>query len=58
PVGVVTTPRSDCDLVVTEWGIADLRGQTLAERASRLIAIAHPKFREQLELDAHSRRMR
>ncbi|MDI3327358.1 MAG: acetyl-CoA hydrolase/transferase C-terminal domain-containing protein [Alicyclobacillaceae bacterium] len=46
--GVTTTPRSDVDLVVTEYGIADLRGQSLDERARRLIAIAHPDFRKQL----------
>jgi acyl-CoA hydrolase len=52
--GVVTTPRSDADLIVTEWGAAELRGQTLAERARRMIAIAHPDFREQLEREAHT----
>ncbi len=46
--GVVTTPRSDADLIVTEHGVADLRGVPLAERARRLIAIADPKFRSQL----------
>ena len=45
----VTTSRSDVDLVVTEFGVADLRGQGMRERALRLIAIAHPKFRDQLE---------
>ncbi|MFH1870815.1 MAG: acetyl-CoA hydrolase/transferase C-terminal domain-containing protein [Pseudomonadota bacterium] len=53
PSGVVTTARSDADLVVTEWGVAELRGQPLTERAKRLIAIAHPDFREQLEREAH-----
>jgi len=51
---ITTTPRSDADLVVTEWGAAELRGQTLRERARRMIAIAHPDFREQLERDAHA----
>ncbi|GGE45546.1 acetyl-CoA hydrolase [Agaricicola taiwanensis] len=45
---VVTTPRSDAGYVVTEYGAADLRDQTLAERARRLIAVAHPKFRDEL----------
>lgn len=45
----VTTPRSDADVIVTEWGAAELRGASLAERARRLIAIAHPAFREALE---------
>ena len=50
---VTTTPRSDADLVVTEWGAAELRGQTIPERARRMIAIAHPSFREQLEREAY-----
>ena len=44
----VTTSRNDVDYVVTEYGIAKLKGHTLAERAKALIAIAHPKFREEL----------
>jgi acetyl-CoA hydrolase len=52
--GVTTTPRSDADIVVTEWGAAELRGQTLAERMRRMIAIAHPDFRESLERAAHT----
>jgi acyl-CoA hydrolase len=47
--GVVTTPRAEADCVVTEHGIADLRGRTLAERARALIAIADPGFRAELE---------
>jgi acetyl-CoA hydrolase len=42
----VTCPRSDADIVVTEFGIADLRGCGLHERTRRLLAVAHPKFRE------------
>lgn len=49
PDAVVTTPRSDADLVITENGIADLRGIPLRERATRLIAIADARFRPQLE---------
>lgn len=52
--GPVTTARSDADVIVTEFGAAELKGQTLAERARRLIAIAHPDFRESLERAAHS----
>src|SRR6266849_1729097 len=51
--GPITTARSDTDVVVTEYGAAELRGQTLKERARRMIAIAHPDFREALERDAH-----
>jgi acyl-CoA hydrolase len=47
--GVVTVARSDVDVVITEYGAAELRGKPLSERARRLIAIAHPDFREQLE---------
>ena len=54
PAGVVTTARSDADVFVTEWGFADLRGQPLAERARRMIAIAHPDHREGLERAAQA----
>ncbi|WP_040795740.1 acetyl-CoA hydrolase/transferase family protein [Nocardia higoensis] len=46
--GVVTTARADVDCVVTEHGIAHLRGQPLAERRRRLIAVAAPEFRDDL----------
>lgn len=46
--GTVTVTRSDIDLVVTEWGVADLRHCDLGQRAERLIAIAAPQFREPL----------
>ena len=46
--GIVTTPRSDADVVVTEYGIAELRGRTVSERARQLVAIAHPHFRRAL----------
>ncbi|MCL1808915.1 MAG: hypothetical protein FWG42_03990, partial [Clostridiales bacterium] len=42
---VVTTTRADVQYVVTEYGIANLRGRTLVERAKALINIAHPAFR-------------
>ena len=51
--GPITTARSDTDVIVTEFGAAELRGQTLKERARRMMAIAHPDFRESLERDAH-----
>lgn len=47
--GVVTTPRAEADCVVTEHGVAELKGRTLAERARALIAIADPAFRSKLE---------
>ena len=52
--GPVTTARSDVDVIVSEFGAAELRGQTLAERTRRLIAIAHPDFREELARAAHT----
>ncbi|MEG3143651.1 acetyl-CoA hydrolase/transferase C-terminal domain-containing protein [Sphingomonas sp. RT2P30] len=51
--GPVTTSRSEVDVIVTEFGAAELKGQTLAERTRRLIAIAHPEFREELDRAAH-----
>ena len=45
---VVTTPRTEVNYVVTEYGIAQLWGKSLRERAKALIAIAHPDFREEL----------
>ena len=45
----VTTPRGDADMVVTEYGVADLRGRSLSERVQRLRAIAHPDFRDRLQ---------
>jgi acyl-CoA hydrolase len=42
---VVTTARSDVDLIVTEYGVAEMRGRSLRQRAESLIAIAHPDFR-------------
>ncbi len=51
--GPVTTARTDADIIVTEFGAAELRGQTLPERARRLVNIAHPDFREELDKTAH-----
>lgn len=47
--GPVTTARSEVDVVVTEFGAAELKGQSLGERARRLTAIAHPDFRDELD---------
>ena len=56
--GPVTTSRSEVDVVVTEYGSAELRGQSLAERSRRLVAIAHPDFRGELDRAAHEIRKR
>ena len=50
--GPVSTPRSDAGIIVTEYGVADLRGASLSERARRLLAIAHPEQRERLERES------
>ena len=55
PGNVVTTPRTDTMYVVTEYGIAFLKGRSIPERARALIAIAHPRFREGLEREAREK---
>lgn len=52
--GTVTCLRSDADIVVTEWGAAQLRGKSLSERIKAMIAIAHPNHREALERDSRN----
>jgi acyl-CoA hydrolase len=48
PGDVVTTLKNTVDKVVTEWGVAELFGRSLRERAEALIEIAHPDFRADL----------
>jgi acyl-CoA hydrolase len=55
PGNVVTTPRSDMMYVVTEYGIANLKGKSVPERAKAMIALAHPEFRDGLEREARER---
>ncbi len=52
PGTVVTVPRTLADIVVTEYGIARLKGKTQRQRAEELIAIAHPNFRDSLKQEA------
>lgn len=52
PGSVVTTPKNTVDKVVTEYGVAELRGRSLRERAQALIAISHPRFRDWLTREA------
>ena len=53
---IVTTPRTDMMYVATEYGLVNLKGKSVAERAKALISIAHPDFREELERDACAHR--
>jgi len=46
---IVTTPRHQVDVVITEFGVAELAGKTVRERAFAMAAIAHPDFRDELE---------
>jgi acyl-CoA hydrolase len=48
----VTVPRQELDYVVTEWGVAHVRGKTVRERTLELISIAHPDFRDMLMSEA------
>ena len=52
---IVTTGKNDVDYIVTEYGIAKLRGKTLSQRTKALIGIAHPDFRDQLIYAAKQR---
>ena len=49
PGNVVTAPRSDMMFVVTEYGLVNLKGKSIPERAKAMISLAHPDFREDLE---------
>jgi acyl-CoA hydrolase len=57
PGNIVTTPRSDVMYVVTEYGMVNLKGKSVAERAKALISIAHPDFRDDLERQAYEHRL-
>ena len=49
---MVTTLKNTVDHVVTEYGVADMRGRSISERAAALIRIAHPRFRDELTAEA------
>jgi itaconate CoA-transferase len=50
----VTTPRTDTQFVVTEFGWTDLKGKSSTDRAKALIALAHPEFHGELTVAAKS----
>ncbi|MCX6129433.1 MAG: 4-hydroxybutyrate--acetyl-CoA CoA transferase, partial [Proteobacteria bacterium] len=52
PGAKVSISRNDTDTVVTEYGVAHLKGKTASERVKAMVGIAHPKFREQLTQEA------
>ena len=52
PGSMVTTLKNTVDHIVTEFGVADMRGRSIAQRARALIAIAHPMFHDQLAVEA------
>ena len=57
PGAGVVTSRADAHYVATEYGIVDLFGKNIRQRAKALISIAHPKFREELEKEAIARKL-
>ncbi len=52
PGSVVTISRNVADIIITEFGVAYMRGRTVKERAQQLINIAHPDFRDELRFEA------
>ena len=48
----MTTLKNTVDHVVTEWGVAELRGRSIAQRARALISVAHPDVRDHLTIEA------
>jgi len=57
PGNIVTTPRTDTMYVVTEFGMVNLKGKSVADRARALISIAHPDYREHLTREAYANRL-
>jgi acyl-CoA hydrolase len=53
----ITTSKNDVNYVVTEYGVAQLRGKSAKQRAQALIAIAHPKFRDELTEQARKAKL-
>lgn len=55
--GIITTPRSCADYVVTEFGVAKIKGQSVRQRVKNIIAVAHPDYRDELEFEARRRNL-
>ena len=55
PGNIVTAPRSDMMYVVTEYGITNLKGRSVPERARAIIGLAHPDYREELSRQAREK---
>ena len=53
---MITTPRHQVDVIVTEYGAAELEGKTVHQRGEALAAIAHPDFRDELPRRPSGRR--
>jgi acyl-CoA hydrolase len=52
PGSMVTTSKNTVDHIVTEHGVAEMRGRSLSQRARALISVAHPRFRDELATEA------
>lgn len=57
PGGIVTTPRSCADYVITEFGVAKIKGQSVRQRVKNLVSVAHPDFRNELMSEARRRNL-
>ena len=55
--GIITTPRSCADYVITEYGVAQIKGQSIRQRVKNIIAVAHPDYRDELEFEARRRNL-
>jgi 4-hydroxybutyrate CoA-transferase len=55
PGGIITTPRSCADYVITEFGPAKMKGQSVRQRVNNIINVAHPDFRDELKFEARRR---
>jgi len=57
PGGIITTARSCADYVITEFGVAKIKGQSVRKRVKNLIGVAHPDFRDELQSEARRRNL-